>query len=82
MTRKSEYRPKRELIRLSMSEKKGITSAITHAETQLTAMITIQTDQPRKVCECLCFESRKILKKMKRAETDYRVQFRRSTRMG
>ena len=60
-------------MRLSMSEKKGIISAMTHAATQVSAMMPAQADQPITVFECRCLEPRKSLKNTKRADTDYAI---------
>lgn len=55
-----------------MSEKNGMTSAMTNATIQVTAMIAAQVAQPSTVLECRWRESRpKMRKKTKRVETDY-----------
>lgn len=61
---------KSELMRLSMSEKNGMTSAMMNANTQVMPTMPIQAPQPTSVFECLCFESRKRRKNTKRALTD------------
>ena len=65
-----------ELIRLSISEKNGMTSAIIQANIHVAATIPTQVAQPTNVLECRCFELPKILKKMNRVVTDYQGQQR------
>lgn len=48
-SQKQKYTPNNELIKLSMSLKNGMTSAITHAKTQVPAMIPVQTPHPTAV---------------------------------
>lgn len=62
---------KRDDIKESISEKKGIISAMMNANTQVRAMMADQVAQPVRVLEYRWWESAKILKKMKRADTDY-----------
>ena len=57
-------------MRLSMSEKKGMTSAMTNAVIQVAPTMPAHEAQPTSVFECRCFESRKRRKKTKRALTD------------
>ena len=61
---------KRELIKLSMSEKNGITSAMTNARIHVAATMPLHVDHATRVFECRCFDVRKRRKKMKREVTD------------
>jgi hypothetical protein len=63
-------------MRLSMSEKNGITSAIKNANIHVTPIIPAQEAQATKEFECLCSELRKRRKKMKRAVTDLKGDVR------
>ena len=58
-------------IKLSISEKNGMTSAMRNAITHDTATIATHEPQPTSVFECRCSELRKTRKKMKREETDW-----------
>lgn len=50
-SRERYHIPKSEHMRLSMSEKKGMTSAITNAMIQVTARMPTHTDHPTTVLE-------------------------------
>ena len=60
----------KELIKANRSEKKGITSAMMNPRIQRMAKIPAQVAHPITVFCVLCFESRKMRKKTKRAETE------------
>ena len=62
--------PKREHISESMSEKNGITSAMTNARIHVAATMPLHVDHATTVFECRCFDVRKRRKKMKREVTD------------
>ena len=60
----------KELMRLNMSEKKGMTSAMINARTQVTATMPVHDAHPMNVFECRCLDSLKRRKKTKRELTD------------
>lgn len=58
---------------LSMSEKNGITSAMTNATAHVAAMMPAQADHPTTVFECRCLEFSNSRKNTNRADTDYMI---------
>lgn len=58
-------------MRLSMSEKNGITSAMMKAKTHVAATMPAHAAQPTNVFECRCLEFWNRRKNTKRALTDW-----------
>lgn len=61
-------------MRLSMSLKKGMTSAMTNAPTHVSPTMAAQVPQPTTVFSCLWRELRKSRKKTKREVTDCKLR--------